>query len=263
MNVHLVTCGTSIIENYIRRLDPSSEDRRIAESDVEVMKRVMPADPFFRRVYSLLREDPYAMSAEINAMRGFLENKLISKVYLYHTDTGKGLFCAKLIEKYLTDNLIETETIRVEGFGVEGFFEDGLVNLLDKVMDKAYRLLEAGFNVYLNATGGFKPENAILTIAASLLGIQNIYYIHERFRSHVDIPVLPLTLSHEYLKPLKHLYEECGKHGFASQFQFIENYGKNIFSSLRNRNLITIEDGRIKLRKWTYIMLKYILKQST
>jgi putative CRISPR-associated protein (TIGR02619 family) len=263
MNVHIVTCGTSIIENYSRHPNIPSEDSRIIMVDDEVLKRASPKHEFFIRVYEFLKANPYNASAELKAMKRFLEDKLVDEVYLYHTDTGKGLFCARIIEKFLTDvHRLRVETIRVEGFGVEGFFEDGLINLLDKIIDKTIRLVKAGNNVFLNATGGFKPENAILTTAASLLGIQNIYYIHEKFREHVNLPILPLAIDQKYLKPLQELYNNHKKHGFTPLKTFTEQYSVNILQNLKDRNLVIEENGKIKLRKWTYTILKYILEQN-
>lgn len=228
--------------------------------DGEVLKRAYPGSIFFIRVYDFLKANPYGVSAELNAMKDFLRDKLVDEAYLYHTDTGKGLFCAKIIEKFLMDVYsLRVETIRVDGFGVKGFFEDGLVNLLDKVMDKIYRLIKAGHNVYLNATGGFKPENAMLIMAASLLGVQNIYYIHERFIEPVNLPIFPLAINQKFIDPLKKLYNDYKEHSFTPLKVFIEQYGENTLHNLKSRNLIAEENGRIKLRRWAYTILKYTL----
>lgn len=260
MNVHLVICGTSIIENYRRKTDISDGDRRICDSDDELFKRASFADEFFLRVYDFVKSDPFRASAELNSMRRFLEARGIGGVYLYHTDTGRGLFCARIIQKVLVDVYgLNCQLIRVEGFGVSGFFEEGLVNLLDKLMDKIGELHKAGVNVYLNATGGFKPENAIAVLAASLLDVENIYYIHERFQDVEMIPIFPIVIDPNYIEPLKKLYEDYKLQGFTSKGEFERIYGLNMIEDLKNRNLIKEEDGKLILRKWTKTVIKYTL----
>lgn len=260
MNVHLVVCGTSVVENYKRSSGVSDDDKRICDDDVELFRRATPADWFFLRVYEFVRVDPFRASAELNSMRKFLEAKAVDEVYLYYTDTGKGVFCAKVIEKFLVDCYgLRCSSIKVEGFGVKGFFEDGLINLLDKLMGKIGELHRAGVNVYLNATGGFKPENAIAVLAASLLNVKNIYYIHERFQDVEMIPIFPISITSDYVKPLKKLYDDYRLHGFTPKGEFEKIYGMDMIEDLKDRNLIKEEDGRLVLRKWTVTILKYAL----
>jgi len=258
-NYHLVVCGTSILDNYSRIPTISDEDKRICLDDAEVRKRSSPADPFFIRVYEYLLKDPWKASAELNAMRKYLDEGLVDEVYLYHTDTGKGTFCALIIEKYLSyAYTLRVNSIRVEGFGLMEFFEDGLVNLLDKLMSKIHELTKTKCKIYLNATGGFKPENAITVIAASLLNINEIYYIHERFAEPIKIPILPITITPKYTKILKELYEYHKLHGFASKTRIEEIYGSETLNELKDRNLVKEENGKIILRKWTRTIIKYI-----
>jgi len=259
MNTHLVICGTSIIENYSKLQTISDEDKYICLNDNELLKRSNPKDPFFIKVYNSLIKDPWKACAELNSMRKYLDEKLVDEVYLYHTDTGRGKFCASIIEKYLSDNYnLKVNKIRVEGFGIKEFFEDGLVNLLDKLMSKIHDLIKNGNKVYLNATGGFKPENAITVIVASLLNIDEIYYIHERFAEPIKLPILPITINPKYINLLKEIYENHKLYGFTIKSYIEEKYGSEIINELKNRNLVKEEDGKIILRKWTEIMMKYI-----
>jgi len=260
VNCHLVICGTSIIDNYSRIPTIPDEDKRICENDHELLERSSPANTFFLKVYEYLKRDPWRASAELNAMRKYLENGLVNEVYLYHTDTGRGRFCATILEKYLRDiyMLQKIESIRVEGFGVKEYFEDGLVNLLDKLMDKIQKLTKPGNKIYLNATGGFKPENAITIIAASLLNINEIYYIHEKFIEPIKLPILPITINPKYTKLLKELHQEHKLHGFTPKTRIEKEYGSEIINELKERNLVKEENGKIILRKWTEIMIKHI-----
>jgi len=259
VNSHLVICGTSIIDNYSRTTS-SDEDKRICEDDRELRERSSPANQFFIKVYDYLKRDPWKASAELNAMKRYLEKGLVDEVYLYYTDTGRGKFCATILEKYLRDVYTprRIESYKVEGFGIKEFFEDGLVNLLDKLMSKIQNLITAGHKIYLNATGGFKPENAITVIVASLLNINEIYYIHERFIEPIKLPILPITINPKYTKLLKELYEDHKLHGFTPKTRIEKNYGSEMVDELKERNLVKEENGKIILRKWTEIMLKYM-----
>ena len=248
MHVHIITVGASIIINFKNQTkDPNI--RSLIENDKELLKRATPANPLFQTVYQLLQKNPYNMSAELNAMKEYLEKGEVDEAYLYYTSTGTGKFCATILQTYLKNIGINTHPIEVKGFGIE--FEEGLVNLLDAITEKIIELKRRpNTQIYLNATGGFKPENAMLTIAASILGVENIYYMHEKFKKVESLPTIPLTITPKYLKILKTIKEQERKQGFALKREIPEA------NELISRNLIEESNGRIKLRKWTKIILK-------
>jgi putative CRISPR-associated protein (TIGR02619 family) len=199
-------------------------------------------------------------------MNFYLSRKMVDEVYLYHTATGKGKFCAEILKAYLQEkgirvNLVELKRLatpdKVDMALLEQIFEDGLVDLLDKVMSKAHELVEEGHEVYVNATGGLKPEVAMLPLASSLLPKPvTTYYIHERFREAISLPSLPLTISPRYQEVLRWLDEQRRMKGFATRKEFEDRWGPELLKDLLDRKLVIDDEGRIKLRGWTLVLLK-------
>jgi len=205
-----------------------------------------------------LKSNPRRASPEVNAMWEYIDRGEVNEIYLYHTDTGAGKFCAGLLKKFFEEEFhIEAHTIRVNGFGLD--FEEGLANLLDKIVDKVVKLRTSPLvEVYLNATGGFKPENAILVIAASLLNIKTIYYMHEKFKEPIELPIFPLTIDSKYVKELKWIRNQEKEHGFALREDFVKKFNIKMIEELKAKKLIVEENGRLKLRKWTKTLIKIL-----
>ena len=257
--IHLVTVGISIISNYCRNF-AEEDELKILKDDWEVCKRSTPSSRLFMNVYERVKAEPRSMSAELNAMWNYIQEKMVNEVYLYSTDTGRGEFCANQLQKYFYDEIgVRANIVKIGGFGVPSQFEEGLVNLLDKISNKITTLKQNPNNqIYLNATGGFKPENAILYTSAALLKIDNIYYLHEELKKTVQLPLIPITLNPKYMKILKYMNNYEREHGFTPKSQFAQKYGEENLHHLKTWNLIIEENGRIKLRKWTKTILKYI-----
>lgn len=97
--VHLVTVGASIISNYLRekRGDPICN---VLSNDSLLLKHATDSSKVFMKVYEYLKSDPRKASPEINAMWKYIDRGLVSQVYLYHTDTGAGKFCAEILKKF-------------------------------------------------------------------------------------------------------------------------------------------------------------------
>jgi len=161
------------------------------------------------------------------------KEKKVNEVHLYSTDTGRGKFCANQLQKYFYDEIgVKADIVRVEGFGIPLQFEEGLVNLLDKISNKITTLKQNPNNqIYLNATGGFKPENAILYTSAALLKIDNIYYLHEESKKPVQLPLIPITLNPKYMKILRHIDKYENEHGFTPKSQFTQKYGEKNYTN--------------------------------
>ncbi len=258
VHVHLITVGAGILSNYLRSRYVTSNDYRIINDDNELFKRASPSSELFRRVYHYLLTDPRSVSPELNAIWNYIMLDKVDEVYLYATNTGRGVFCSSILEKYFYDVVkIRVHKVIVKDFGL--LFESGLINLLDKISSKIIELKRnPNIKVYLNATGGFKPENAILYTIASLLRIDEIYYIHESFDQPVKLPVIPLSIDPSYYDILMEIYSNEIRHGFMLKSIFIENYGEDALIHLKDWNLIYEEDGKVKLRRWTKSFLKMI-----
>lgn len=258
LHIHLVTVGAGILTNFLRSTQCTEEDKTIIKNNLELIKRATPTSKLYIKVYNYLLSNPRKVSPEINAMWNYINENKVSEVYLYATNTGKGLFCSNILRKYFYDKIkVKTEIIIIKDFGI--LFEDGLINLLDKLSKKIFELKRnPNIKIYLNATGGFKPENAILYVIASMLKIDQIYYIHENFKEPIKLPLIPLSIDPSYLQILKEILNYQTKHGFMPKTTFLEKHGHNQLEHLKTWNLIIEENGKIKLKKWTKTILKTI-----
>ena len=107
MHVHLVTTGTSIVANALKR-DISEDIKNTlikaklavprSPEDLELKEHVSITSRVFSEVYAMVVKDPYTMSTELNSLKYFLKNRLVDKVILLSTDTGVGHFCSSIIK---------------------------------------------------------------------------------------------------------------------------------------------------------------------
>ncbi|NPA04866.1 MAG: putative CRISPR-associated protein [Crenarchaeota archaeon] len=215
---HLVTVGTSILSNASRRGLVGAEcrdaiERLLRGEEVKLSKECRD------EIYQALVSSPYQLSAELNAMKGFLEGEaVVDIVRLYATDTPAGRLAAELLQRYLADRgvrVVEVETIPNLG---KNFWE-GIINLVKRVASDVKKL-KATHLVYLNPTGGFKPETAAAIMAASMAGAHAVYYIHEYMRTPVSLPILPVKpdteLMKSYINTLKEIIRrQCREGGIA------------------------------------------------
>jgi putative CRISPR-associated protein (TIGR02619 family) len=201
--VHVISVGTSVLTNARRKLGeevPSpQEEERLAQLAPEIRTRLL----------RLVAEHPWETAAELHAMRPFLEGPagavLVDEAHLIVTDTAAGRLCADVLETTLgshgvrhvtRDTLPAQHTLHGDVDDAYGMsFVDGLVDLRERLLSFVRRTRERGrFDVLLNATGGFKPEVAVLVLVGGLVGAP-VYYIHEVFKRTVFLP--PLCLPHD------------------------------------------------------------------
>jgi len=264
--LHVIATGTSILRNF----EFTFRDRA-RELSIEGWFRLPPSDPrqdeawkvvragsdseTYRALRDYLRVNPRAASAELNAFLRYvsLSNHAPPKdvgVLVYSTDTGTGYLCAALIHEYLMEEGYATltpEPVRVEGLGTsEESLDDGLANLLDKVVSVIKEKVSEGVRVYINATAGFKPETTFLTLAAAIAGATATYYIHEAFKEVIELPLPPLTIDPK----IKQLIRKVGPEGtdVTEYEETARNLGLNP-QELLERKLLTLKD-KVKPRKW-------------
>jgi putative CRISPR-associated protein (TIGR02619 family) len=142
----------------------------------------------------LVDRDPFGMSAELNAMDWVLGARCpgVTEVALLASDTPEGRAAAEILKRYLVEHCEDAE-VRVEeisGLGRE--FWQGLLETVKKVVDIVGGAYREGHMVYLNATGGFKPETAMALIAAMLAAPVAPYYKHEAMKQTVMLPPIPV-----------------------------------------------------------------------
>ena len=250
-HVRIVTVGASLLSNALR------DDQRVRSliGEVSGLKGVEAAlrsgavdrDALVSALVSYIGVKGDAASAELNSMSEHLASGNVSRVYLLHTDTMVGEVCGLALERHLRRRGVTVERIRVEGFKSEAeFWERGLQDLLLK----AHELVKKHENevVMLNATGGFKPEGAALSILAFLMR-RPVYYRHEDFMTTVYIPPLPIEWREEVLdgkfrSPLTDLL----KMGSMDAAEFERKYGADVKEKMvEDFMLIRERDGKVEL----------------
>ncbi len=249
--VHVVTVGTSIVRNALQLglpPDAAAVVRAWASAlpgspeDVEAGERASPGQPEFQALYEVLSRDPRRVSAELNAMWGYLEGGEVSRAELLASDSGVSELCAKLLGEYLRRAWgVEAAVHRVPQLGRS--FEEGLYNLLDALASLVRLHRSRGSRVYLNLTGGFKPEAAAAYVAACVLGADRVYYIHEAMREVVELPVPPLSLDPAYAGALKALHR-----GLAVP--------DRVAGELRARGLALSYGRELRLRRWVEVIVR-------
>jgi len=178
----ICTVGTSLLTNTDDRpWSGWTPANRMPLPDAETVDRWMHT------------ADPVKISAETHTLHA-LEISESDSLYLLHSDTPEGQYCADRLR-----NLYQPPRCRhveMTGIGRLGYGADQFAAGLKSLVAVACCLIregrEKGQEILLCATGGFKAEIAYLNLLGALLDIE-VVYIHERHRSLVRLPRLPLA----------------------------------------------------------------------
>jgi CRISPR/Cas system-associated protein Csm6 len=146
------------------------------------------------------------------------------------------------------------EVVEVRALKSVDEFDEGLLELLDKVVEHIEGYLKRGYKVVVSATPGFKAETAFLTIVAMLLGIPSIY-IHESFKAPVTLPVLPIRVDTATLSEVLELFRSsnCVDKGVA-----INVLGEKLSEYLFTQIITEKPGGEVCLRVWLSKLLKIV-----
>ncbi len=201
--VHVVTCGVSLLSNAIRshlvgKIDLGVDDELVrsmsSPNSIEEVVGSLTSVDAQRLEASLLgyaESDPRGASAELNALAAYLDERgadldraseLISEVHLLASDTSSGALTAGVLAKFLRERGVAVSVHTVRGFQ-SGDYDEALRNLRSAVKS----LVDRFGDVVLNLTGGFKAEVAALSVLAAESGLR-AYYIHESARRVVFLP---------------------------------------------------------------------------
>ncbi|MEM3734682.1 MAG: putative CRISPR-associated protein, partial [Nitrososphaerales archaeon] len=252
----IFTIGVSTLLNfgrseYGKEFEDSGNWYRLPPDSPQQQKFISWArrgEKVFDKVLDFVNKDPRRASAELNAYYRFesLRGKAEREFILYATDTGTGLFCARILKAHLEDKGYRVrEPITLKGFGLGyDFFEEALTSVMDTV---AKTVSKAEGKVYLNATGGFKPETTFAVIAALLHGVRAVYYVHESFQDVVILPAPPLQIDSKYLERLKQIGVEGKQKYFLTD---ILNWDEASINELIDRQLIELRGGKAAPRRW-------------
>ena len=123
-------------------------------------------------------------------------------------------------------------------------FPLGLAHLFKELL-RLFRILQQRGQVFLHATGGFKPESAIAVLAANHVRGIPIFYIHESFKRLVRIPATPIRLVKRgkfwrLIQHLKTLRE-------ANRYRMEQLYGKRAVEKLLREGWAVLDNDRLKL----------------
>jgi putative CRISPR-associated protein (TIGR02619 family) len=175
MRTILTTVGTSLLSNAARALSRKQEEL----TDEEL-------------VNYLRTTDPVQATAETNSLSRLLHED--DHIVFLHSDTPEGERCARLLSRHYGRNGYKAEMKRVPELNYQEsrFKMRGLRSLVAALIEQIEEEREKGWEVIINATGGFKAEIAYATLVGLLFNL-TITYIHERFNDLVEMPPMPIA----------------------------------------------------------------------
>lgn len=215
--MHVIPIGTSLLGNYQREYSS-----RVSEWGFDGWDRWAPDDPRQEKLCSRYREvlnelikyisakGPQA-SAELQpferARSIFGHGVSDTLVILYSTQTCNSRLAREAVASYLRERGFHVSEAEIKSTRSIDDFEEGLVDLIDKVVRLVIDWRRRGARVFINATPGFKAEASFLVIASLLTDADVIYYMHESFRDIVTLPSIPLEIKRKYLEILRNFLE--------------------------------------------------------
>ncbi len=220
---HLVIVGTSILRNALRELgspDAAScpggssaarcSDLVAACADPQRLDRdrctaLISEEECLKLLTCLVSRNPFQMSAELNTMDWVVRNKCsgVRRIVLFASDTPEGKAAATVLSRFLERECPGVEVVTETVTGLGGEFWPGLLNLTRSIARWARRAFYRDNDiVYLNATGGFKPEAGMSILAAMLAAPVVPYYKHEAMKETVILPQVPLKVDEGRLRVL-------------------------------------------------------------
>lgn len=155
----------------------------------------------------LRHEDAKEVSAETNALHR-LGLQSDDRIVFLHSATQKSAVCAEFLSRHYAGSVDSISTREIQDLSYEeGKFKlRGLRSLVGTLTELIEEAQGEGREVLINATGGFKAEIAFSTLVGLLFDVP-VYYIHERFRDIVEMPVLPIDWDYSLLYDHRDLFE--------------------------------------------------------
>lgn len=219
--------GTSLLGNFSRlfgsrytsrysdfgewhRISPSDERNRIPDGAVCM---ALEDSNLINDLIGFVVDSRERSCAEVNGVLGiqrvFGHSPGDVEIVMLYTRTCTARLVARtLTEAFKRLGFPRPLSIELSSIGSVDEFDNGLVELLDKVSSIIYDRRSRGMRIYINATPGFKAETAFIVLASMLLGADAAIYIHESFDYPVILPSLPITIRREELEPLLRVFGE-------------------------------------------------------
>ncbi len=199
-NVHVVSCGTSVLSNLVSRCRDRFPALPATVRNVDELVGALNASPTLAaEAERVAHADPYEFFAELKAMRPFLEAGRVDVAYLVSSSTPAAALAIGWLCRYLENRGVridmgppfvgyepgpdETEDERVTAFAAD------LQVLRAKTLAYVRRRQHAGDRVFIAAQGGFKPEAGIMMLVGAETNAP-VYYVHEQMGRTVMLPTM-------------------------------------------------------------------------
>ncbi|MDK6029333.1 putative CRISPR-associated protein [Ignisphaera sp. 4213-co] len=176
-------------------------------------------------------------------------------VLLYTKTCTAALVSNVLVKAFQELGFPKPVAIELSRIGSVEEFDNGLVELLDKISSIIQERRLRGMRIYINATPGFKAESAFVVLASMLMGVDAAIYIHESFDYPVVIPSLPIAIRRDEIEPLLKVFgEESSIHINA----FVSALGYSKLREYIDKGVVVIRGEEVVLRPW----IKHLVKKS-
>jgi len=185
---YIITVGTSILSNIARY-----KNLDFKAVNLEHVKEYLGNFPWDK------------LSAELNTLKR-LKLDTNDNFFLLYSDDEEGEKSAKFLKYVLEKNGFFYVFPKKIDFLTKDFIQfsqKGLKNLLNVIVS----IVEEYPDVSIVATGGYKAETAYATIAGIIFSIP-VYYIHEDFKSLIELPPLPINIDIKLIQMhIQNIYE--------------------------------------------------------
>jgi putative CRISPR-associated protein (TIGR02619 family) len=183
-NLHILSVGTSTLTNFARA-------------------KTSPNPPKSAAAY--VDAHPTQASAEINSLNAktnFLADTKAAKklsISLIYSETVDGKKAATILKKFLKNRVASIQMIPFAGIeraadsaysvaDSQQMAEQSLTDLQAKLVRHLEKMKPSSKSIQINITGGFKAEAAIIYRMGCHLSIP-VYYLHESFKTCIQLPV--------------------------------------------------------------------------
>lgn len=188
MRAILTTVGTSLLSN--------------AKRDLQC------GEPTDQQLANYLRHTEAAKaSAETNSLSRLLRQG--DRIVFLCSPTDEGKQCAEALARHYRNagyDVPNTVEVRDLIYKESRFKLRGLRSLVATLVHQIREEQQAGREVFLNATGGFKAEIAYATLVGLLFRVP-VHYIHEAFQDIIDFPPIPIGWDYSLLADYEEFFE--------------------------------------------------------
>ncbi len=268
--------GTSLLQNFARSPRYRGIVERYRDRGIEEWYRLSLDDPrnrppdgyvcqvvrgheLYEAMTSFAREDPRRASAELAGLLGIAElfghSHGDAEVLLFYTNSCNSILCSDIVAETLKSmGFASVQRIGIRAARSVDDFEEGLIEVLDRVVKIMVNRKRAGYRVYVNATPGFKAETTFFVIASLLAGADAVIYMHESFRTPIILPAPPITLDRAEIEKLTKAFGNQVELPLSTLYTLGITEDQIVY--YRDRGVLEIRHGIAKLRTWIRKLLE-------